>query len=82
MKLIELISEKEIEVAVLGEYEKRFVLYKLANEQFKRKYSMDFEGFEKRNMIEEKGFSWEVEKDSMEWEHAVERYKIYGRKDK
>ena len=33
---------------------------------------MNFTEFEKKNLVKEKGFSWEVEKDAMVWEHAVE----------
>jgi len=33
---------------------------------------MSFEEFEKRRIVEEKGYSWEVESDAMEWEHAIE----------
>ena len=33
---------------------------------------MSFEEFEKKNVVKEKGFSWEVERDAMDWEHAVE----------
>ncbi|HHT9137877.1 MAG TPA: hypothetical protein ACFYEK_11640 [Candidatus Wunengus sp. YC60] len=33
---------------------------------------MNFTEFEKKNLVKENGFSWEVEKDAMEWEHAIE----------
>ena len=33
---------------------------------------MNFTEFEKKNLVRVKDFSWEVEKDAMEWEHAVE----------
>ena len=72
MKLIDLIPEKEIKDAVLGEYEKRLVLYRFTDERLKKKYGMSFEEFEEKNMVKEKGLSWEVEKDAMDWEHAVE----------
>lgn len=72
MKLVDIIPEKEIKEAVLSEYERRLVLYRLTVEQFKKKYGMNFTEFEKKNLVKEKGFSWEVEKDAMEWEHAVE----------
>ena len=72
MKLLDLISEKELKEVVLSEYERRIVLYKLTEERFKKKYGMNFPEFEKKNLVKEKGFSWEVEKDAMEWEHAVE----------
>ena len=72
MKLLDIISEKELKEVVLSEYERRIVLYKLTDERFKKKYGMNFPEFEKKNLVKEKGFSWEVEKDAMEWEHAVE----------
>lgn len=72
MKLLDFLSEKELKEAVLSDYERRLVLYKLTDEQFKKKYGMDFTEFEKRNVVKEKRFSWDVEKDAMEWEHAIE----------
>ena len=72
MKLIDIISEKELKEAVLSDYERRVVLYRLIDERFKKKYGINFTEFEKKNLVKEKGFSWEVEKDAMEWEHAVE----------
>ena len=33
---------------------------------------MDFQDFEKQNIVKKKNFSWEVEADAMEWEHAIE----------
>ena len=70
--MLDIISEKELKEVVLSEYERRIVLYKLTDERFKKKYGMNFPEFEKKNLVKEKGFSWEVEKDAMEWEHAVE----------
>jgi uncharacterized protein YlxP (DUF503 family) len=72
MKLLDLIPESELKEAVLSEYEKRLVLYKLTDERFKKKYSMSFAEFEAKNVVKEKDFTWDVEKDAMEWEHAVE----------
>ena len=72
MKLIDIIPEKELKEVVLSEYERRLVLYRLTDERFKKKYKMNFTEFEKKNLVRVKDFSWEVEKDAMEWEHAVE----------
>lgn len=33
---------------------------------------MSFQEFEKKNLVAEKGFSWEIEQDSMNWEHTIE----------
>lgn len=72
MKLADLLPEKEIKEAVLSEYEKRLVLFKLTAEKFRKKYGISFKEFEEKNFVAEKGFSWDVEQDSMNWEHAVE----------
>ena len=72
MKIIDLIPEKELKEVVLSEYERRLVLYKLIDEKFKKKYGTNYAEFERKNVVKEKGFSWEVERDAMEWEHAVE----------
>ena len=80
MKLIDIISEKELKEIVLSKYERRLVLYKLTDERFKKKYGMNFTEFEKKNLVKEKGFSWEVEKDAMEWEHAVNGVGTRGRR--
>ncbi|MCE5195364.1 MAG: hypothetical protein LLF28_07970 [Nitrospiraceae bacterium] len=72
MKLADLLPEKEIKEAVLSEYEKRLTLFKLTDERFRKKYGMSFKEFEKKNLVAEKNHSWDVEQDSMNWEHAVE----------
>ena len=72
MKILDLIPENELKDAVLSEYKKRLVLHKLTDERLKKKYNMSFSAFEEKNVVKEKGLSWEVEKDAMEWEHAIE----------
>lgn len=82
MKLADIIPEKEITEAVLSEYEKRLVLYKLTDEQLKKKYKMTFKEFEEKNIVKKKGFSWDIEQDAMYWEHAVEGIKYIEKKIK
>ena len=72
MKLLDLMTENELKEVVLSEYEKRIVLFKLTDERLKKKYSMSFKEFEEKNIVEENNFSWEVEKDAMDWEHAID----------
>ncbi len=72
MKLLDLIPEEELKAAVLSEYKKRQILYKLTDEQMRKKYSMSLNEFGERNVVKEKNFSWEVENDAMNWEHAIE----------
>ena len=80
MKLVDIIPEKELKKAVLSEYERRVVLYRLTDERVKKKkYGIDFTEFAKKNLVKRKGFSWEVEKDAMEWEHG-RRYRVLQEK--
>lgn len=55
MRLADLLPEKEIKKAVLSEYEKRFALFKLTDEKFRKKYGMSVQDFEKKSRSR-KGF--------------------------
>jgi hypothetical protein len=48
------------------------ITYRLIDERSKKKYGMSFKEFEDKNIVKEKGLSWEVEKDAMDCEHALE----------
>ena len=71
-KIIESVPIDEIKEALLNEYKRRMIRYKMVDESMKKKYGMPFSDFESRNIVKEKDFSWEVESDAMEWEHAIE----------
>ncbi len=72
MSILNKIPEEEMREILLREYKRRFLLYKLVDEKMREKYNMSFEEFEARNIVGEKGYSWEVESDAIEWEHAIE----------
>jgi hypothetical protein len=71
-KIIDTIPMNEVQQALINEYRRRIIRYRMVNEGMKKKYGMTFESFESKNIVKEKGFSWNVESDSMEWEHAIE----------
>jgi len=72
VSILEKIPKEELKDILLREYRRRLLLYKIVDEKMQKKYNMSFEEFEKRRIVEEKGYSWEVESDAMEWEHAIE----------
>ncbi len=82
MKLTDLIPEKEITETVLSDYEKKLILYKFTNEQLKKKYGMNYEQFERKNIVKERNFTWDVEQDAMHWEHAIAGIKYLEEKIK
>jgi len=71
-EIIETVSINEIKEALINEYRRRIIRYRMVNEGMKKKYGMTFEDFESKNIVKEQSFSWNVESDDMEWEHAVE----------
>lgn len=71
-KILEIIPEDDLKDAILSEYKRKLTLYKMTDEKFRKKYGMSFEEFDKKNIVKEKEFSWEVESDAIEWEHAIE----------
>jgi hypothetical protein len=71
-KIIATVPVDDLKVALLNEYKRRIIRYRMVNEAMKKKYGVSFHEFESRNVVKEQDYSWQVESDSMEWEHAME----------
>jgi hypothetical protein len=69
-----LLSEENIEKGMAkllyNETSRKLVGYELLDRNLTRKYSMSFEEFREKKMIEKLGYTWEVEKDYRNWEIA------------
>jgi len=78
--LSKLAKDDEILNALRNDYNRKLITYKFIDEKFRKKYKMDFQSFEKQNIVKEKNFLWETESDAMEWEHAIEGMRTYERK--
>ena len=63
---------EDVRNALLNEFRRRIICYKMIDETMKKKYGMSFGEFEAQHVVRERDFSWPVESDAMEWEHAVE----------
>ncbi|MBI5184129.1 MAG: hypothetical protein HZA01_00135 [Nitrospinae bacterium] len=74
-KQIEEMPEGEIRETLRREYLRRLVRYRMTDDFFKKKYEMDFENFEKKEIVKKKNFSFEVESDSQEWELSIQGIK-------
>ena len=55
-----------------SEYRRRLVCYQHTVHLLERKYGMTFDAFEAQHMVEQRGYSWEVESDAQEWEMALD----------
>lgn len=71
-KIVEKIPLDEIREALINEYRRRLIRYKMVDAAMRKKYGMSFNEFESGNVVKERKFSWDVESDAMEWEHALE----------
>ena len=49
--------------------------FQIIDNRFQKKYGMTLDEFEKRNIVKEKGFSFEAESDYHEWDSAVDAEK-------
>lgn len=54
---------------------RKLVEFQLIDNRFQKKYGMTLDEFEKKNIVKEKGFSFEVESDYHEWDSAVDAIK-------
>jgi len=67
-----LLSEEDIEKGMAkllyNETSRKLVRYELLDRNLTRKYGMSFEEFREKKMIEQLGYTWEVEKDYQNWE--------------
>lgn len=82
MSILNSVSKEELKLALLNEYKRRLLIYEFINEKMRHKYGMSFEEFERERVVERMNFSWEVEQDAMEWEHAIEGIKYCKEKIK
>ena len=82
-KIVKEIPIDEVMEALINEYRRRLIRYNMTDEFMRKKYGMTFDKFESSNVVKERKFSWDVESDAMEWEHALEgvRYVEHKLKD-
>ncbi len=55
-----------------SEYRRRLARYQHTVHMLEQKYGMAFDQFEAQHMVEQRGYSWEVESDAQEWEMALD----------
>ncbi|MCD6401346.1 MAG: hypothetical protein J7L73_05390 [Anaerolineales bacterium] len=75
-------TEGEIKSLLMRDYVRRLTRYRMTDDFFKKKYAMDFSDFEKKGIIQEKNYSFEVESDAQEWELSLDGIKTIEKKMK
>ena len=64
--------EIKIEHLVENELIGRLARYELVDRQLTRKYGLSFEEFRRNRVVEQKGYSFEVESDFWDWELTLD----------
>lgn len=70
-----LLGEQDIDTKVCAlleaEYLRRLKRYRRQDRILAQKYGMTFEEFVERRVVKQKGYTWDVEQDAMDWETAI-----------
>ena len=77
-----LVPEGDLDVKMrtilLHEVRRRLEEFEAVDRRFRQKYDMDLDEFERRHMVKEQGYSFEVESDHQEWDAAVDAITSLG----
>ncbi len=71
-KQIDEMTEDELKEVLRRDYIRKLTRYRITDDFYKKKYGMDYENFEKTNIVEKYGYTYEVESDAQEWELALD----------
>ena len=79
-----LLGEQDLDTKVRllleAEYLRRLGRYRRLDRTLTQKYGMTFEEFVACRLVQQKGYTWEVETDAMDWETAVGGIRTMERK--
>ena len=81
-KQINDMSENELKEVFRREYIRKLTRYRITDNFYRDKYGMDFDRFEKENIVEKQKYGFEVESDAQEWELAIDGIKTIEKKMK
>lgn len=79
-KQINEMTENELKEVLRRDYLRRLTRYRMTDEFYRKKYGMDFESFQKENIVKKKNYSFEVESDAQEWELSIDGIKSVEKK--
>ena len=79
-KQLDEMTEDELQYLLRRDYLRRLTRYRMTDNFYRKKYNIDFEGFEKANTVVRENYSFEVESDAQEWELAIDGIKTVEKK--
>jgi hypothetical protein len=72
--------DTKIRLLLEAEYLRRLGRYRRLDHTLTQKYGIAFEEFMARRVVQQKEYTWDVEKDAMDWETAVDGTRTMERK--
>jgi hypothetical protein len=79
-KQLDGMSEDDLKSLLRRDYLRKLTRYRMTDDYNVKKYKMNFEKFEKDNIVKMRGYTFEVESDSQEWELAIDGIKTIEKK--
>jgi len=79
-KQLDEMTEDELKEVLRRDYIRRLTRYRMIDDYYRKKYSMDFDSFEKTNIVKKQNYTFEVESDAQEWELAIDGIKTVEKK--
>jgi len=79
-KQIEEMTDDEIGELLRRDYTRRLVQYRMLDDFHRKKYSTNYDAFEKSDIIQKQNYSFEVESDAQEWELAIDGIRTMEKK--
>jgi len=73
-------ADGKLRALLEAEYRRRLSRYNLVDRSLRKKYGMTFDKFEEKRIVEQKGFSWDVESNAIEWDLAASGIRTMQRK--
>lgn len=77
---IDEMTDDEINYVLRRDYLRRLTRYRMTDDFYRRKYDMDFESFQRANIVRKEGYTFDVESDAQEWELAIDGIKTIEKK--
>jgi hypothetical protein len=79
-KQINEMTEGELKEVLRRDHLRKLTRYRMTDNFYKKKYGMDFEDFQKTNIVERENYSFEVESDAQDWELAIDGIRTIQKK--
>lgn len=77
---IDEMTDDEINYVLRRDYLRRLTRYRMTDDFYRKKYDMDFESFQRENIVRKEGYTFDVESDAQEWELAIDGIKTIEKK--